>query len=196
MARLNIRKLDAWVKWSLLAVSLLTLAALVWAALMENIFPEWRGLRLEYAEILDRKATDDRGRAIAAQFEIGIDQNVVPALGTIDRCITCHTGLDDPRMSDEAQPFRSHPGDILINHPAEQFGCTVCHQGQGRATETDDAHGRVAHWLYPMYESEYLYTSCMQCHDRTTLFEDLLVAEDLEPEISGLSELVRGKELL
>lgn len=196
MARINIRKLDAWVKWSLLAVSVLTVAALVWAALMENVFPEWRGLRLEYADILQEKAVDERSRSIAAQFEIGIDQNVLPKLGVIDRCITCHTGLDDPRMIEESQPFRSHPGDILNNHPPEQFGCTVCHQGQGRATESLDAHGRAEHWLYPMYEAEYLYTSCMQCHDRATLFDDLVLTRDVEAPVVGLSELVRGKELL
>ena len=196
MAKLDIRKLDARVKWSLLVASVLTLAALVWAALMENIFPEWRGLRLQYATILEEKASDERGRDIADRFVIGIEQNVLPHLNAIDRCITCHTGLDDPRMSDQPNPFRTHPGDILSSHPGEQFGCTVCHQGQGRATESDEAHGRVAHWLYPMREPEYLYASCMQCHDRETLIDEVLVASDSAAPQAGLAKLIRGKELL
>ena len=169
---MNANELDRRIKWALIVVSLLTLALLIAAALTENVFPEWRRIRLEYARILSDKATDARGAEIAAQFQIGIDQNVVPGLNAIDRCITCHTGMEDPRMADQENPFRTHPAGILENHPPERFGCTVCHLGQGRATETEAAHGHTEHWLYPMHEAEFRYASCGQCHERESLFAE------------------------
>jgi mono/diheme cytochrome c family protein len=169
--------LDNRLKWALLIVSALTLVMLVASALNENVFAEWRQLRLKYADILEEKAVDEKGRDIADLFEIGIDHNVMPALGTIDRCISCHVGLQDPRMEDQDQPFRTHPGTILSSHPPESFGCTICHQGQGRATESEDAHVGH-HWPYPMLESPFLYASCAQCHDDAVLYsEDLLFAK-------------------
>ena len=154
MAKLDLEGMERRTKWLLLVVSVATLVLLIVSALQENVFDEWRLIRRDYAKILEAKATGDRGKAIAAQFEVGIDQIVLPALGSVDRCITCHTGLDDPRMVDEAQPFTTHPADILFNHPPEEFGCTICHQGQGRATKTAEAHGDSEDWLYPKLEKQ------------------------------------------
>ena len=51
--------------------------------------------------------------------------------------------MDDPRFEKHAQPLRTHPysaalGDSSVNgkwerrHKFADFGCTVCHDGQGR----------------------------------------------------------------
>lgn len=64
-------------------------------------------------------------------------------LEQVDRCQTCHMGVDSPLYEDPAIPgtFRTHPRrDALLSaHPVGEFGCTSCHQGQGRATD-DLAH--------------------------------------------------------
>jgi cbb3-type cytochrome c oxidase subunit III len=65
------------------------------------------------------------------------------------------TALDAPRL------FRAHPK--VVHDPAE-FGCVVCHGGQGRATETADAHGTVPHWPEPMLPARYAYAGCGSCH--------------------------------
>jgi predicted nucleic acid-binding Zn-ribbon protein len=57
----------------------------------------------------------------------------------IDRCMTCHLGIDNPDYADAEQPFRTHPRlDVFVNresaHPVDDFGCTSCHSGRGRAT--------------------------------------------------------------
>lgn len=194
----DIKTLDHRVKWALVVVSLLTVGLLAASALKENIFAEWRTHRLEYAKILQAKATDDRGKAIAAQFEIGIDHNVLPELRAIDRCITCHTGLDDPRMIDEHQPFRTHPGNLLSNHPPERFGCTLCHQGQGRATQSEEAHGHDEDWLFPMFEKRFLYSACGKCHDEQALYgPDSLLTEKQEGEPQqGALLMAEGRQLL
>jgi cytochrome c2 len=62
----------------------------------------------------------------------------------VDRCETCHLGTNKPTYTSSEIPleFRTHPRrDLLMaSHPVETFGCTSCHQGQGRATTQEHAH--------------------------------------------------------
>lgn len=164
MSSVDLNKLDRRVKWGVLLASMLTLALLLAAALTENVFPQWRMIRKQYARILVRKATDARGQTLAEQFELKIEQNVLPELKTVDRCQTCHPGLDDPRMAQEPRPFRKHPGDILINHPPEKFGCTICHRGQGRSLVFSEAKAEDAHWDTPLLPANLTQSACGVCH--------------------------------
>lgn len=163
-------KLDSRVKIALLVIAVATIGALALAALRENILADWHRYRTQYAQLLWSKADDEVGRGAAEAFQIRIEQNFVPELGAVDRCITCHAGVEDPRMAEAPQPFTTHPGRYLELHDPAKFGCTVCHEGQGRATTVDDAHGRVPHWEFPLLESRYSTTSCTKCHARTELF--------------------------
>jgi len=65
----------------------------------------------------------------------------------VDRCETCHLGVDKPTYtaSDVPREFRTHPRRdmLLASHPPEKFGCTSCHQGQGRATSSEYAHSTM-----------------------------------------------------
>ncbi|MBK8256201.1 MAG: c-type cytochrome [Polyangiaceae bacterium] len=58
---------------------------------------------------------------------------------SVDRCHTCHMGVDSGNYVGASIPreFRTHPrrSQLLAAHPIEKFGCTTCHQGQGRATD-------------------------------------------------------------
>ncbi len=164
MSAVDIESIDRRVKWWLLAVSLATLALLIVAALEENVFSQWHRTRAEYAVILQEKAIDPSARTVAEQFKIAPDQHVLPELDRVDRCITCHTGIDDQRMADQEQPFRTHPGDILSIHPAADYGCTICHQGQAQATALPDAHGHVPYWPEPMIPARHAYAGCGVCH--------------------------------
>jgi mono/diheme cytochrome c family protein len=51
-----------------------------------------------------------------------------------------------------------------VVHDITTMGCTVCHGGQGQATEKDDAHGDVHFWTEPMLPAKYAYASCGTCH--------------------------------
>jgi len=132
-------------RWILLGASILTICFLIAAAIRENFYAEWYRLQKQYRTILNAKATDDQGRAIARDFRVELKQISVPALKTVDRCVACHNGIDDPRMTDVSMPHAVHPGDILQHHPVDRFGCTICHQGQGPATTFHDAMG----WIPP-----------------------------------------------
>jgi mono/diheme cytochrome c family protein len=152
-------------RWILLGASLLTIGYLISAAVRENFLAEWYRIQKQYQRILESKATDENGRAIARDFRIELKQISVPQLKAVDRCVSCHNGIDDPRMKDVSLPHAVHPGDILKNHSADRFGCTVCHQGQGPATTFHDAVGVDTAWDYPLLDRNLTQSSCLACHD-------------------------------
>lgn len=164
MDQKNFDILNEKIKVWLLILSFITLIFFVAGALRENVFNEWRAARTEYLSILNDKATDELGQKVANEFSMDIQQNVVPALDATDRCITCHAGIEDPRMTDVPQPFKVHSGDIIQNHPPDQFGCTICHSGQGRALTYKDAKGHDVFWEYPILPLEDVQSSCIICH--------------------------------
>jgi len=170
-------------RWTLLITSLVTLLLLLGAALRENYLSQWQFVQRAYRQILEDKATDERGRELLTDYRIELRQVSVPALDVVDRCVTCHVGIDDPRMTDVPQPFRVHPGDILESHPVDRFGCTICHHGQGAATNFSDAKAEDAYWDYPLLATELTQSSCLTCHD----------ARQLPREQVGL--LLQGMEL-
>ncbi len=108
-----------------------------------------------------------------------IKQVIVKDLNRVDRCTTCHLGIDNPDFKDAPQPFRTHKN--YQQHPLEKFGCTVCHAGQGRATTADEAHGRVKFWEAPMIPIKYIQSSCGKCH--------------LTVEVPGAPSLSNGRKL-
>jgi mono/diheme cytochrome c family protein len=152
-------------RWTLLAGSLLTIALLVTAAVRENFFAQWYQVQRDYRDLLWQKATDEQGKALAQNFRIELKQFSVPALKAVDRCASCHNGIDDPRMTDVVLPHRVHSGDVLKAHPPDRFGCTVCHQGQGLATNFFDAKAEDAYWDYPLLPRELTQATCVSCHD-------------------------------
>lgn len=98
----------------------------------------------------------------------------------IDRCMTCHMGIDRAGFEDAPQPFTTHPDreKIFGKHPIEKFGCSICHLGQGVALETEEAHGEVklierTRWLNePMLTGDWLQASCRQCHEEAFHLEE------------------------
>lgn len=160
----DIKIIDYRVKVWLLVAGLLTIAALVIAAVRENYLTDWRMHQREYQSILKTKATDKQGKDIFERFDLRLRQAVVPELNAIDRCLTCHTGIDDPRMVDVPQPYKVHPGEMLNIHPPERFGCTVCHRGQGAAVTFAEAKAEDYFWDYPLLPKELTEASCGLCH--------------------------------
>src|SRR3990172_6196271 len=149
----------------LIVASLITFIFLLIAIVKENITPEWRLYQKEYAKILDKHATDDLGKMLRDNFKIEVKQIVVPQLKVTDRCVSCHNGIDDPRMKEQPNPHKTHPGNILEIHSYSKYGCTICHQGQGRATVFKEAKGgEGSHWDYPLLPKELSQSGCAMCH--------------------------------
>ncbi|MBI2884854.1 MAG: c-type cytochrome [Candidatus Omnitrophica bacterium] len=117
---------------------------------------EWTGYQRQFFHSLTR--AERKGLAG------GIHQVALEDLRRIDRCTTCHVAIDKPQLALAEQPFTAHPGTYLESHPPEQFGCTVCHGGQGLATDTKAAHGEVKHWEEPLLRGPLIQSSCYKCH--------------------------------
>ena len=139
-------------------VSLLLLVSLAIAP-AKNHFSEWRHYQKQYLTLIR-----GRGEAVTLQrhFKDGIQQIWLPELGVVDRCTTCHVGLKEASLVDvSTQPFRRHP---VIPHPVDQFGCVMCHRGQGAATIVEEAHNSTLAWEQPILPARYVESSCGQCH--------------------------------
>jgi mono/diheme cytochrome c family protein len=126
---------------------------------------EWRAAQASFRKL---EATVKNPHQLAEGPSVsGLRQVWLPDLGRVDRCTTCHLGIDDPVFVGAVapQPFRSHPGTWLATHPDERFGCTVCHGGQGEATNTADAaHDPGSHFERPMRPLETIEANCGTCH--------------------------------
>jgi predicted CXXCH cytochrome family protein len=151
-------------KGFLLISSLLAFGLLAYAAYEDNFGTDWYRYQNAYRQRLLARASTEGERLAAERFDVHQKQLYLPDLARADRCVTCHVAIDDPAMAEAPHPLTSHPGELLKIHPREQFGCTICHRGQGRATTAADAHGHVLHWPEPMLPSDELDRSCPKCH--------------------------------
>lgn len=125
----------------------------------KNFFSEWRHYQHGYLRII-RNRSD--ANSLQRHFQGGIQQIWLPDLDVVDRCTSCHVGLKEASLTDlTTQPYRQHP---LIPHKADQFGCTICHRGQGAATTVAEAHSSTLAWEQPILPAKYIESSCGQCH--------------------------------
>ena len=138
----------------LLAASLGTLVLLLAAIWQENVDRDWRRIQRSYQAELPPEQAD--------AFAVQLRQHYVPALGATDRCISCHVGMAPGETGIIGHPVLGPHPDVA--HDPADFGCVACHGGQGRATETADAHGTVPHWPEPMLPARYAWAGCGSCH--------------------------------
>ncbi len=116
----------------------------------------------------------------ATEWDPAIVQINVADANIVDRCESCHMNTREPlkiteaamvakgaKQPDEyAKAFASHTEPELLQiHDPEKFGCSPCHQGNGRATTSvEKAHGNYEHWLWPLYPKENSQAGCQACH--------------------------------
>jgi len=139
-------------------VSLALLVALAIAPAKEH-FSQWHGFQRRYLALIH-----DRGDAasLRRRFQPGIHQIWLPNLGVVDRCTTCHLGLNEASLNDVSQqPFRKHP---VVPHSLDGFGCVICHGGQGAATTVAEAHHSERAGEEPILPVRYIESGCGQCH--------------------------------
>jgi len=109
--------------------------------------PEWKYYQAEFKEIIAEKF----GSVDVSTLPTGIQQIWIEELDRVDRCITCHQGINWTGLERVEQPWRTHPNKKLLEtHPIEKYGCTICHGGQGYAVSEYEAHGFIKHWEEPL----------------------------------------------
>ena len=164
-----------WITLATLSGALLL--SLVWAFAQEGR-AEWRVWQARFQSLeakLGRTASDDG--------EGGLQQIWLADVGRVDRCTSCHLGIDDPAFANAALPFRAHSGTWLRTHRLDRMGCTGCHGGQGAATTyRGAAHKPLVHWTEPMRGPELMEAQCGVCH--------------LERAPRGTLWLARGRALI
>jgi mono/diheme cytochrome c family protein len=157
------------VLFSALAV-LVVLGATTFRAADES----WVGFQKKYNELSLAK-----GAKSAAPIEVKQDRLLGYGEDRIDRCRSCHVAVDDPRFADGQQPLKTHPS--IAPHSFGEIGCTVCHEGEGRATTEFLAHGKDEFWPEPMLRGRFIEASCARCHPA--------------PYVAGMEHLKRGRQL-
>ncbi len=164
---------DAGRAFGTLAIVLVLCLAVVPA---KDYFRQWRRYQAGY-----QKLVRQRGDAATLQrrFQPGLQQIWLPELGVTDRCTTCHVAMKESSLADvTTQPYRPHPP---IPHSLSEFGCSMCHRGQGAATTVEAAHSSTLAWEQPVLPARYFESSCGQCH------QNLLI---------GTPQLNLGRKLL
>jgi len=177
----------------------------------DQFFYRWERHQTAYFEQARSLSKNPRERAELEGRVPHIEQVIVTSFGDthVDRCVTCHIAADDPRFSGLAEPLKTHPysaalGDVQRNgrwerrHKFSDFGCTVCHEGQGRGLDTFHSHGEDEFWPEPLlgyvtqpnwrkdFEphlkgAEYMEAACAQCHT--------------DPDFAGTPHVTRGRKL-
>lgn len=136
-------------KYLLLITSLGSLLLLAAAAFQENFLSEWRNLQ-------------SQGQNEEGPIPVHLRQIVNPALNTTDRCVSCHVTMAPGEATVTGSKVLVAHKPVV--HDPSEWGCTVCHAGQGQATTKADAHGTVAFWPDPMIETRFSAAGCGTCH--------------------------------
>ncbi len=173
---------------SIMGVLLLVLAGF---AFYDALTPEWGGYQSDFRDLVDEKFGPERAATVPA----GLQQIAVPDLGRVDRCVTCHQGVEWKGLENAPEPFRTHSKEILAKHPIARYGCTSCHGGQGYAATPDEAHGPVENWEEPVLGKEL--GEFYVLNNRSALMQmNCNICHRYEKETPGAAVINRAKQLV
>lgn len=95
----------------------------------------------------------------------------------VDRCTSCHAGINKVGFDDQPNPWKTHPRRELYlgKHLPEKFGCTPCHGGEGPAVNSPerahgnfyDEHGHLENVEFVesrLNRGEKMQAYCIKCH--------------------------------
>jgi mono/diheme cytochrome c family protein len=161
----------------LFAVSSIALLAVLAISPFKDFVREWKQYKRGYIRFAQARPDTKK---LLADYSPNIDQIWIPGMNVVDRCTTCHQGITQASLSGNAvpQPYRAHPP---IPHNVRDWGCTICHRGQGPATEVAEAHESTLAWEQPALPTRFIQASCGTCH---------------QANLAETSQLTRGRELL
>ncbi|HJW08824.1 MAG TPA: c-type cytochrome [Holophagaceae bacterium] len=167
----------------LFALTSLLMLAVLAVSPVKNALRPYRGYQRQYAALGASRATSLQAARAFLQKPVAIQQIWLPAFeNRVDRCTTCHQGVQEAAMKGAVEPFAFHPKTAHTPQDFNRFGCTSCHGGQGLATLKEQAHGLSEDSSSPMLPLKYIESSCGRCH----------VAD----KVPGADILSRGRALM
>lgn len=176
---------------ALLVLGVLLMAATA-AVLVRDAGRDYRPWQQQFREMVRQRSGPAAARGVAT----GIQQIWIPGLNRADRCITCHQGVSWSGFERAENPWRTHPRKILTAHPVEQFGCTVCHGGQGWAVDEAGAHGRVTQWSEPLLDAALARRLSPQLSRHALMQVNCNLCHRYEPRTDGAEVVNRAKQLV
>jgi len=131
----------------------------------ENITPDWRHHQLTYFETI-RSQSNSSTTPNANAYPLELSQIWLPAMNRIDRCISCHAAIEDSITNHNENPLKVHPKNYFNAHDPQKYGCTICHDGQGRAINFKDviADSPDVFWNKPLLKKPFIEANCYRCH--------------------------------
>ena len=141
----------------------------------EIVDPEWKNNQNAYRQILLQK---DRSTQLESS-DLGIREITIKNINHVDRCITCHMTVGQSISDSLPQPFSQHPQEIITRHDLASFGCTLCHNGNGRALRRNETCDRENQPQWRPVESH-----CAHCH--LAIFESSSVYSSMPAVSEGL----------
>ena len=144
----------------LFAISSVIFVVVLAISPVKDLRRQWKQYKRDYIRFAQTRPDTKR---LLADFRPDIDQIWIPEMGVVDRCTTCHQGITQPSLAGASvpQPFRAHPP---IPHRVQEWGCVVCHRGQGPATEVAEAHETTLAWEQPILPIRFIQGTCGSCH--------------------------------
>ena len=180
-----------WDRPVLAGVGLLLVVSTIVFAWADRVH-DWRDYQAEFRDMVAGKFGEEK----AATVPTGIQQVYVAGLRRADRCTTCHQGVAWKGFERADEPFRTHPTELLRSHPVEQYGCAVCHGGQGWAVDTDAAHGEVAHWEEPLLGTLLGADYSLAGSKGALIQMNCNVCHRYDRETTGMEAINLGKQLV
>ncbi len=164
----------------LFALSGVVFVAVLAISPVKDLRSEWKQWKRAYVRYAQTQPDTKR---LLADYHSDLDQIWIPEMNVVDRCTTCHQGITQASLASTSvpQPFRAHPPVEHIPQHVRDWGCTVCHRGQGPATEVAEAHETTLAWEQPMLPTRYIQATCGTCH---------------RADILATPQLNRGRQLL
>jgi cytochrome c2 len=154
---------------------------------------DWRYWQWEFKQEVAEKYGADKAAGIAG----GLQQIWLPELKRADRCITCHQAVSWKGFENGEEPLRTHPAQVLAQHPVEKYGCTACHGGQPHAVDADEAHGAAEHWEEPLLGAQLGEDYSLAVDNKSALMQmNCNSCHRYDRETPGASEINLAKKLV
>ena len=111
--------MDRKISQLLFALSLLALVLML-AVVWQASTPSWKTYQREFYRLEAMGEPNAAAKSAVLEAPLMVKQILLPGLQRVDRCTTCHMGVEDPTMKSASLPHTFHPD--LGPHIPAKFG--------------------------------------------------------------------------